>query len=311
MKPQELLGKLRIDTAAEKKGYSKFIFEPLPVGYGQTLGNSLRRVLLSSLPGAAVTYAKIEGVSHQFTTIPGVKEDVIDLIQNFKKIRLRIHNNQPVILKLEASGPRKVTAGDFEVIGSGEVVNKDLEIASLSDKKTKLSLELTAEPGFGYVPAEEHQTSKIGVIPVDSIFTPILHVAYKVEQTRLGQATNLDKLILEVTTDETTTPSEAIKMAASTIIDFFKVVEGGQRVAEEDIVNKKEEKKQKISEADVNVPIEDLGLSTRTANALVKAKIKTLGDLSGKGNEDFGKVKGLGEKGVSEIEDLLKKHDLR
>lgn len=311
MKPQELLGKLRIDTAAEKEGYSKFIFEPLPVGYGQTLGNSLRRVLLSSLPGAAVTYAKIEGVSHQFTTIPGVKEDVIDLIQNFKKIRLRIHNNQPVILKLEASGPKKVTAGDFEVIGSGEVVNKDLEIASLSDKKTKLSLELTAEPGFGYIPAEEHQTSKIGVIPVDSIFTPVLHVAYKVEQTRLGQATNLDKLILEVTTDETTTPSEAIKVAASTIIDFFKVVEGGQRVSEEDIVNKKEEKKQKVSEADINVPIEDLGLSTRTANALVKAKIKTLGDLSGKGNEDFGKVKGLGEKGVSEIEDLLKKHDLR
>lgn len=311
MKPQELLGKLRIDTVEEKEGYSKFVFEPLPVGYGQTLGNSLRRVLLSSLSGAAVTYAKIEGVSHQFTTIPGVKEDVIDLIQNFKKIRLRIHNNQPVILKLEANGPKKVMAGDFEVIGSGEIVNKDLEIVNLADKKTKISLELTAEPGFGYVPAEEHQTAKIGVIPVDSIFTPVTHVSYKVEQTRLGQATNLDKLILEVTADKTITPFEAVKTAASILIDFFKIIEGGQSLVEEDTISKKEEKKRKVSEADLNVPVEDLGLSTRTANALVKAKIKTLGELSGKGSDDFGKIKGLGEKGVGEIEDLLKKHDLR
>lgn len=311
MKPQELLEKLRIDTTEDREGYKKFVFEPLPIGYGQTLGNSLRRVLLSSLPGAAVTYAKIEGASHQFATISGVKEDVIDLIQNFKKIRLRIHNNQPVILKLEANGPRKITAGDFEVIGSGEIVNKDLEIANLSDKKTKISLELTAEPGFGYVPAEEHQTSKIGVIPVDSIFTPVLYVSYKVEQTRLGQATNLDKLILEVTTDKTIDPLEAVKTAALILIDFFKIIEGGQKVIEEPAVSKKEDKRQKMSDTDLNVPVEDLGFSTRTANALIKAKIKTLGDLSGKSSEDFGKIKGLGEKGISEIEDLLKKHDLR
>ena len=310
MTPQELLGKLKIAPVEEKDGYGKFVFEPLPVGFGQTLGNSLRRVLLSSLPGAAVTYAKIEGVSHQFSTIPGVKEDVIDLIQNFKKIRLRIHNGQPVVLKLEVSGPKKVLASDFEVVGLGEIVNGDQEIANLADKKTKLILELTAEPGFGYVPSEEHQTAKIGIIPVDSIFTPVLHVSYKVEQTRLGQVTNLDKLVLEVTTDKTIEPSKAISTAASVLLDYFKVVESGQPKSAES-ASKKVEKKAKVGEAELNTSIDDLGLSTRTTNALVKAKVKTLSDLAAKDAEDLHKVKGLGEKGIGEIEDLLKKYGLR
>lgn len=308
MTPQELLGKLKIDAVEETDGYGKFVFEPLPVGYGQTLGNSLRRVLLSSLEGAAVTYAKIEGVSHQFSTVPGVKEDVIDLIQNIKKIRLAIHNNQPVVLKLEVTGPGKVTASDFEVVGSGTVINGDLEIATLADKKTKLSLELTAEPGFGYVPSEEHSTAKIGVIPVDSIFTPVTHVSYKVEPTRLGQATNLDRLTIEVTTDKTVSPSNALHSAARIMVDYFKVIEVGKAPEVLDNTPKASEVKQKVSESDSAVPVEDLGLSTRTANALVKAKVKTLGELLEKKPEDFSKVRGLGDKGVTEITDLLKKY---
>ncbi len=291
MTPYELLGKLKIGKVEEKGGFGKYILEPLPVGYGQTLGNSLRRTLLSSLPGAAVTYAKIEGASHQFSTLPGVKEDVIDLIQNFKKIRLRIH--------------------EFEVIGSGEVINKDLEIANLADKKTKLALELTAEPGFGYVPSEEHQTVKIGVIPIDSIFTPVLHVSYKVEQTRLGQATNLERLVLEVTTDKTVEPAEALKAAAGILVSYFKAVEVGESVEPLEDVAKKEGKKSKVSEADLITSVEDLGLSTRTSNALIKAKVKNLSDLSEKSSADTAKIKGLGEKGIGEIEDLLKKQGLR
>ena len=311
MTPYELLGKLKIEKVEEKESFGRYVLEPLPVGYGQTLGNSLRRTLLSSLPGAAVTYAKIEGASHQFSTLPGIKEDVIDLIQNFKKIRLRIHNNQPVILKLEGSGPKKILASEFEVIGSGEVVNKDLEIANLADKKTKLALELTAEPGFGYVPSEEHQTVKIGVIPIDSIFTPVLHVSYKVEQTRLGQATTLERLVLEITTDKTVEPAEALKAAASVLVSYFKAIEVGESVGLLEDVAKKEEKKSKVSDADLSTSVEDLGLSTRTSNALVKAKVKNLSDLSGKSSTDTAKIKGLGEKGIGEIDDLLKKQGLR
>lgn len=308
--PQELLAKLRIDRSEEGPDFGRYTLEPLPVGFGQTLGNSLRRVLYSSLPGAAVTFAKIEGVPHQFSTVPGTKEDVIDLVQNFKRIRIKIHNNQPVILKLETTGPGKVYAKDFELIGSGEIVNQNLEIATLADRKSKLSIELTAEPGFGYVPSEERPTAKIGVIPVDSIFTPVSHVSYKVEQTRLGHQTNLEKLVIEIKTDGTITPDEALKSSARVLIDYFQTVENGGSVTPDAEKGRVEEKSRKSGTVDLNVPVEDLGLSTRTTNALVKSKVKTLGDLAEKKAEDLAKTRGLGEKGIGEIEDLLKKHDL-
>lgn len=307
----ELLEKSALKVVEEKENFGKFSFEPLPVGFGHTLGTVLRRVLLSSIKGAAVTHAKIEGVTHPFTTVPGVREDVVELLLNIKKIRLKIFNDQPVVLKLSATGPGKVTASDLEVVGDGEVINKDLVIANLADKKSKLSLELTCESGVGYEPSESHPSNKIGVIPVDSVFTPVTNVSYKVGSARLGQITSLDNMLLDVTTDGTVTPQEALKMSCDILRDFFttfaspKVEVKEEKGVEASALSSKEVK---INGEEASVSLEDLGLSTRTTNALLRAKVKTLGDLVGK-KEELGKIKGLGQKGITEITELLSKQD--
>lgn len=305
----ELLDQVQLKTSQEKENLSRFVFGPLPVGFGHTLGSVLRRTLLSSIPGAAVTQFKVEGVSHPFMAVPGIREDVIEFILNIKRIRLRIFNNQPVILKATVSGLKPFRACDLEVVGEAEVVSQDLVLANPTDKKTKLIVELTAEPGVGYETAEEHASNKIGVIPVDSIFTPVTSVSYSVGQARLGQVTNLDSLILDVGTDGTIEPEAAVRQACDTLRDFFSVF-NLERKSEDQAVSKLEAEAglpaAVVGAKDALVSVEDLGLSTRTVNALLRSKIKNLGDLSSR-RDELGKVKGLGQKGLGEIKDLMEK----
>lgn len=309
---KEILDKAGLKVVEENGNFGKFVFEPLPVGFGYTLGSVVRRVLLSSIKGAAVTHAKFDGVNHPFTTIPGVREDVVELILNIKKLRLKIFNDQPVILKLAATGPGAIKASDLEVVGEGEVTNRSLVLANLADKKSKLNLELTCEVGVGFEASEDHPSNKIGVIPVDSIFTPIVNVSYKVGSARLGQVSSLDSLALEITTDGTTTPLKALKISCDILRDFFSTfAEPKKEVAVEGVLEagKAESAKEvKINREEAAVSLEDLGLSTRTTNALLKSKVKTLGDLLGK-REELGKIKGLGQKGINEIMELLAKQE--
>lgn len=314
MKISQLVPLLKITTVEEKANYGRFVIEPLPTGYGHTLGNALRRVLLSSLPGAAVTQFRIEGAPHQFSTLPGIKEDVVQLSLNFKKIRLKIYNDNPVALKLEVKGPREVRAGELEVLGDAEVVNKDLLLATLAEGKTKFSLELTAEKGVGYVPAEERPTGKIGAVALDSIFTPITAALYSVEPTRVGRETNLDRLVLEISCDGTLPPSEALAKAATILMDYFKIISGEKVVFETPVEEKKEEftgSGPALSEVEKKIPVEDLGLSTRTTNALLAGKIKILGELVNQRPEDLAKLRGFGQKAVSEVDKLLSKQSWR
>ena len=299
--------KLKREEESSNKG--TFVIEPLPQGYGNTLGNSLRRVLLSSLPGSAVSQVKIAGASHQFTTIKGVKEDVVEICFNLKKIRLKIHGDNPVVLKLSKTGPGDVKASDFEVSSEAKIINGDLHIATLSDKSAKLEMEVVAESGTGYVPAEERETSKIGVILLDSVFSPVTVVSYSVEPTRVGRETGLDKLVLIIETDGTIAPFEALTKASSILESFFgRISSGIEEVGGEEGV-KDEDKPSTVKREDVY--LEELPLPTRTVNALKKAGIKTLSDLSQTMPEELSEVKNLGDKSIEEINKLLKKEGLR
>src|SRR3990167_4829952 len=210
----------KIQTIEEKEDFGLFVIEPLDQGFGQTLGNSLRRVLLSAIPGAAITTVRISGVKHPFSTLPGFKEDIVELILNIKKLRVRLFEEEGTKLTLDKAGPGAVTAADFEKNPSVEVVNKDLYLGSLTDKKSNLELELTVEKGYGYSLAEERKGETIGTIPVDAIFTPVTRVNYKVEETRVGRMTNLDKLILEIYTDGTISPKLALEEAAKILVSY-------------------------------------------------------------------------------------------
>lgn len=297
MTPQDL----KITQIKKSGNFGTFLMEPLPTGFGHTLGNSLRRVLLSQLHGAAVFQVKIEGVSHPFSTLPGVREDMVELILNIKRISLRIIGEDPVIMKLEVKGPRKITAADINTPAEVEIVNKDLIIAHLADKKTKLSMEIAAEPGKGFIAADERPTSKIGAIPVDSIFSPVLEVSYKVGSARVGQITNLDSLTLNITTDGTITPKEALKQASTLLVDFFQRIFYGEEKNIDVEAKKDKEKKKRVTAKDKKIPVDDLDLPIRVINRLTKEKIKTLGDLLEKSEDDLLAIKNLGVKSVKQI----------
>ncbi len=295
-----------IKRELEEKTRGTFSISPLPKGYGNTLGNSLRRVLLSSLPGAAITQVKFNGVPHQFTTIKGVKEDVVEICLNLKKIRVKVHSDNPIVLKLSKSGPGEVKASDFDVPSEAKIVNGDTHIATLADKSTRLEMEVVAEAGSGYVPAEEKESSKIGVILLDSIFSPTSVVSYSVEPTRVGRETDLDKLIINIQTDGTITPFDALTSASKILGSFIERVSLG--------IEEKTEDASKNVEAPVTahkgeeVLLEELSLPTRTVNALKKAGIKTLSDLTAKAGE-LSDIKNLGEKSLEEIKKLLEKEN--
>ena len=295
--------KPRIETAEIKSDgtYGRFIVEPLERGYGITLGNSLRRVLLSSLPGVAVTSIKIDGVQHEFSTVPGVKEDVVEIVLNMKGLIAKIHGDAPKTVYIEAEGECEVTAGDIKCDSEVEILDPGMHIASLGEG-AKLYMEIVLNKGRGCVSAEKNKQNLqavIGVIPVDSIYTPVLKVNYKVENTRVGQITDYDKLTIEIWTDGTISAKEAVSLGAKVLNEhlnlFVDLSEEGY--TEQIMVEKDDRGKEKVLE----MTIEELDLSVRSFNCLKRAGINTVEDLISKTEEDMMKVRNLGRKSLEEV----------
>ena len=284
--------------------YGKYVIEPLERGYGTTLGNSLRRVLLSSLPGTAVTSIRISGIQHEFSTIPGVKEDVTEIVLNIKRIIARLHSDEPKTVYIEASGEGEVTAGDIKADGEVEILNPELHIATLGPDAS-LSMELTLDHGRGYVPADKNKNPQqiIGTIPVDSIYTPVLKVNYAVENTRVGNQTDFDKLTLEVWTDRTISPRDAVSLGAKILVDHFTLfTDLSDRLGSRStVVEKVETQRDKVLE----MTIEELDLSVRSFNCLKRANINTVEDLISKTQDEMIKVRNLGRKSLEEVEHKL------
>lgn len=293
-----------IKSQKETADYGEFVFEPLEQGYGHTLGNALRRVLLTSLPGAAVTQVKIGGVRHQFSTIEGLKEDMVELILNIKQIRLKYKGEKPVKIRLEAQGPGEVKTGKIKAPAGVEIVNPDHILGHLADKKSILKLEMVVESGLGYLLAEERKSDALGVIPVDASFSPVIRVNYQVEATRVGRRTDLDRLILEVTTDKTIPPGEALKEAAKILAAFFK------QIVEPKEVSVEEEKKDELPSEVLRLTVEELNLPTRIANALRKGGYETVADLTAATVADIAKVKNLGGKSTKVIQAALSEKEV-
>lgn len=288
----------------ENGQYGKFVVEPLERGYGTTLGNCMRRILLSSLPGAAITSVKIDGVLHEFSTIPGVKEDVTEIILNLKRLAVRINGDEEKRAIINAVGAREVTAADIIVDSDTEIFNPDLHIATLAENAT-LVMEMNIASGRGYVPAEQNKTDStpIAVIPVDSIFTPVKKVNFTVENTRVGQVTDYDKLTLELWTDGSITPEEGVSIGAKIMLEHLNLFIGlGSEVNEMDfMVEKSEARKEKALE----MTIEELELSVRSFNCLKRASINTVQELTQRTEEDMMKVRNLGMKSLVEVKNKL------
>ena len=297
---------------------STFSIEPLHGGYGMTLGNSLRRVLLSSIAGAGVTSFKIEGVTHEFTTVPGVKEDVVDIMQNLKQIHFRVYGDEPQTLRIVKSGKGVVTAKDIEVNADVEVVNPEQIIATIDDAKAKFVMDLIVEVGRGYRLIEESTAKKPSDhIALDAVFTPVMRVRYKVEKTRVGQSTDFDKLLLTVETNGTISPRDAFEEAAAILVNQYTALAGKTRVATEaqsgdsasGLVGDNG-----VSSSDessvLNTPIEDLNLSARTANALINNDIHTIRDLFALNEAELRELKGFGSKALDEVKEKLAELEL-
>ena len=296
--------KPRIETeelSADGK-YGRFVVEPLERGFGNTLGNSLRRVLLSSLEGVAVTSIKIDGVLHEFSTIPGVKEDVTEIVLNMKSLVAKLHSNGPKVVEISAEGPCEVTAESIKCDSEVEILNPDLHIATLGED-SKLNMEITLDKGRGYVPAERNKalmgSDVIGVLPVDSIYTPVLKVNYTVDNTRVGQITDYDKLTLSVWTNGVINAQEAVSLAANILTSHLNLfVDLSDRGYSAEIMVEKDDKgKEKVLE----MTIEELDLSVRSFNCLKRAGINTVEDLISKSEEDMMKVRNLGRKSLEEV----------
>ncbi len=292
-----------IETPSDDS-YGKYVVEPLERGYGTTLGNSLRRVLLSSLPGTAVTSIKIAGIQHEFATIPGVKEDVTEIVLNVKSIIARLHCDGPKTVYIEAAGECEVTAGDIKADGEVEILNPELHIATLGPDAS-LSMELTLSHGRGYVSADKNKAAQavIGTIPVDSIYTPVLKVNYTVENTRVGNQTDFDKLTIEVWTDKTITARDAVSLGAKILCDHFTIfTDLSESISSRStVVEKVEAQRDKVLE----MTIEELDLSVRSFNCLKRANINTVEDLVGKTQDEMIKVRNLGRKSLEEVEHKL------
>ena len=280
--------------------YAKFVCEPLERGYGITIGNSLRRILLSSLPGSAITSVKIDGVLHEFSTIPNVVEDVPEIVINLKSVRLKLDNNEEKTLRIDVKGPADVKAGDIITDGTVEILNPDLHIATVSEGGS-LKMELTADMGRGYNNAEKNKKpdQPIGVLPIDSIYTPVKKVNYAVENTRVGQRVDYDKLTIEVWTDGSLKPYEALSLAAKVMTGHLELFIDLSETAKNTqiMIEKEENKKERVLE----MSIEDLELSVRSFNCLKRAGISTVEDLTNKSEADMMKVRNLGKKSLDEV----------
>lgn len=285
-----------------------FDIAPLHSGYGHTLGNSLRRVLLSSIKGAAVVAFRVEGATHEFTTIEGVKEDVVDIMLNIKNIRLKVHTDDVVELRLEKKGAGPVLAGDIKTTADVEVVNPDQIIATIDDPKKTLIIDFAVEAGRGYRTIEDSSSSRIhsDMIAVDAMFSPVLRVRYKVNNTRVGQETNLDKLSLNVETDGSISPKEAFEEAAAILVNQYTALAGSTTVESAPALGLEQDD----DANELNTPIEDLNLSARTANALINNEIRTVHDLVTLSEQDLRELKGFGSKALDEVKDKLAELEL-
>ncbi len=293
--------KIECIEMSEDGTYGKFVVEPLERGYGLTIGNSLRRTLLSSLPGAAASFIKIDGIQHEFSSIPGVKEDIVEIILNIKNLHVKLNEPGPKVVYINAEGKGEVTAADIKADSAVEILNPELHIATLNED-AKLNMEITLTSGRGYVSADKNRAecqSIIGIIPVDSIYTPITKVNYQVENTRVGQITDYDKLTVEVWTNGTIEPNKAISLAANILIEHLKLFLelSGETVHPEVLINKVDTKKEKIME----MTIEDLELSVRSYNCLKRAGVNNVEDLAAKTEEDMMRVRNLGKKSLEEV----------
>ncbi|HZL07667.1 MAG TPA: DNA-directed RNA polymerase subunit alpha [Candidatus Dormibacteraeota bacterium] len=298
---------------------ASFVIEPLHNGYGMTLGNSLRRVLLSSIAGAAVTAFKIEGVTHEFTSVPGVKEDVVDIMLNLKSVRFRVYGNEPQTLRIVKQGKGAVTAKDIQTNADVEIVNPEHVIATIDEAKAKLVIDLTVEVGRGYRTIEEGTARKASdTIAIDAIFSPVLRVRYKVENTRVGQATDLDRLLLTVDTDGSITPQDAFEEAAAILVNQYTALAGKTRVASnEPVVDNSAAQDNGFSNdmlgeeaTALSTSIEDLNLSARTTNALINNDIHTIRDLFALNDAELRDLKGFGSKALDEVKDKLAELEL-
>ncbi len=296
----------------EKEDEAIFEVDSLYPGYGVTIGNSLRRVLLSSLGGAAVTKVKITDVNHEFSTIPGVMEDVITIILNLKELRFRFHSDEPQVAKLKVKGEMEVKGSHLEVPTQLELVNPDVHIATLTDKKAVLEMEIEIEKGMGYSSAEDRKEEKleVGQIIIDSIFTPVKRVNFHVENMRVGKRTDYDRLFIEIETDKTISPEDAFFRATEILKDHFEKLSSFEEEKKEVI---KEEKEEDSKEEDTNeeLSVEEIGISTRTANILKDNNIKKVKQLIKKRESAISELSGMGEKGIKEIKKALKKKKLQ
>ena len=285
-----------------------FAIEPLHAGYGNTLGNSLRRVLLSSIEGAAIVAFRIEGATHEFTTVDGVKEDVVDIMLNLKNVRLKVHSDQPIELRLEKKGAGPITAADIKTTADVEVINKDQVIATIDDPKKSVLIDLVVEAGRGYRTIEESSVERLhsDMIALDAVFSPVLRVRYKVDNTRVGQDTNLDKLLLTVDTDGSLSPREAFEEAAAILVNQYTALAGATTVEAAPALGHSDEDEA----SELNTPIEELNLTARTANALVNNDIRTVHDLVTLSEQDLRELKGFGSKALDEVKDKLAELEL-
>ena len=300
--------KIEIVEISEDNRYGKFVCEPLERGYGTTFGNSLRRMLLSSLEGSAITSIRIDGVLHEFSTIPGVRDDVTNIVLNLKQLCLKMQGNEPKVIRIDVEGEKEVTAADIICDADIEILNPDLHIATV-DATGKLKIEMTVARGRGYIPAERNKKpdDTIGVIPIDSIFSPVQRVNYTVQDTRVGNETDYDKLILEVWTDGSLRPEEAVSKAAGILVmhlKLFQSMDGLPEEIEEEEATFPEEVEYDTSKV-LEMTIEDLDLSVRSFNCLKRANINTVADLAEKTEDDMMKVRNLGRKSLEEVKKKL------
>lgn len=293
------LSKVQIETKEQTSDYGRFVIEPLEQGYGYTVGNSLRRVLLTSLPGAAITSIKINGVTHQYTTTKGMSEDIIEFVLKVKQVRLRMGKKEAATLTLSAKGPAEVTAGSIKVSGDVEVINKDLVLATLA-KGASLEAEMVAEVGAGYSTAEERPSNEVGTIPVDALYNPVVRVNYTVDATRVGRITNFDKLTMEVFTDGTLEPLAAIRQSAQILTNVF-----GLFLNETSQGKAPSQENNQVPETISLRPIDELDLPVRVVNSLKSHGIETIGALTNLKRKDLNRVRNLGAKSIEMIEKEL------
>jgi len=287
----------QIKKEKESADFGVFVLEPLQQGYGQTLGNALRRVLLSSLPGAAIIQEKISGVKHLFSTLKGLEEDIVEFTLKIKQVRVKYSGEKPVKITLDKTGPGEITAADFELPAGVEIINKDLVLGTLADKTSRIKADFLVESGYGYVPSEERGETEVGIIPLDAIFTPIKRVNYHVSATRVGRVTNYDKLTIEIWTDGSITPHAALMEAGRTLTAFFDQVINPKKVEVKEAVLEG-----KASSDESTLTIEELELPTRIVNALLKVGIKNVTELQKAGRKKIAKIKNLGGKSLKIVE---------